>query len=49
MKLEGIMIRETSQTEKDKHFMISLIHWIKEKNKLTEKRLEAGEGMNKMG
>ena len=28
MKLEGIMLGDISQTQKDKYFMISLIHGI---------------------
>ena len=38
MGLEGIMLSEICQTEKDKHYMISLICGIvkKKKNELTE-------------
>ena len=34
--LEGIVLNEISQTEKDKYCTISLIHGIKKTNKLIE-------------
>ena len=37
MDLEGIMLNEISQKEKDKHCMISLMCGIKKENKLVNK------------
>ena len=31
MNLKGIMLRDINQTEKDKYYMVSLIHGIKKK------------------
>lgn len=51
MDLEGLMVSEANQTEKDKYFMISLIHGIKQNNnenpiKLIEKEIR-GQGLMK--
>ena len=42
MDIEGIMLKEVSQTGKDKYHMISLECGSKEQNELTNK-IEAGE------
>ena len=45
--LEGIMLSEISQTQKDKHHMISFICGINNNNKLTETGVCQRQGVSK--